>query len=140
AMAKATEQAAAKATEDIGFIRLDTASFASAPQKSIDYAVMEKTRLAAVVEGRFRWSDIGSWDAIAAVSARDAAGNATRGPVMLVEAENCLVHAEGQLTTILGVKDLVVVTTPDAVLVLPRERAEDVKQLVTKLKESARPE
>lgn len=140
AMAKAAEQAVAKAGEDIGFVRLDAASFAAAPQKSIDYAVMEKTKLAAVVEGRFGWSDIGSWDAIAAVSARDAAGNAVHGPAMLLDAQNCLVHSDGQLTAILGARDLVVVATPDAVLVLPRARAEDVKELVAKLKESGRPE
>ncbi len=139
-MATAAEQAVAKASEDIGFVRLAAASFAAAPQKSIDYAVMEKTKLAAVVEGRFGWSDIGSWDAIAAVSARDAAGNAVYGPAMLVDAQNCLVHSDGQLTAILGAQDLVVVATPDAVLVLPRARAEDVKELVAKLKESGRPE
>ena len=140
AIAKAAEQAVAKASEDIGFVRLDAASFASAPQKSIDYAVMEKTKLAAVVEGAFGWSDIGSWDAIAAVSTLDASGNAARGPAMLVDAKNCLVHSDGQLVVILGAEDLVVITTPDAVLVLPRARAEEVKQLVAKLKEGARSE
>ena len=140
AMAKAAVEAVANASEDIGFVRLDAASFESSPQKSIDYAVMEKTKLAVVVEGRFGWSDIGSWDAIAAVSTLDAAGNAVRGPALLVDAKNCLVHSDGQLVAILGVDDLVVVTTPDAVLVLPRARAEEIKQLVARLKDDARPE
>jgi mannose-1-phosphate guanylyltransferase / mannose-6-phosphate isomerase len=139
-MAKAAADAVAKASRDIGFVRLDPKSFEASPQKSIDYAVMENTKLAAVVEGRFGWSDIGSWDAIGAVSARDASGNAAHGPAMLVDAKNCLVHSDGQLVAVIGAEDLVVVTTPDAVLVLPRDRAEEVKQLVSKLKDDARTE
>lgn len=134
AMAEAVEAAVADATTDLGFLRLAQEPFAAAPQKSIDYAVMERTADAAVVEGRFPWSDIGSWDAVLAVTPRDAHGNALRGPAVAVDAENCLVHAEGRLTAVLGAKDLIVVTTPDAVLVLPRARAEDVKQLVVALK------
>jgi mannose-1-phosphate guanylyltransferase/mannose-6-phosphate isomerase len=133
-MAAAVQAAVETARTDLGFIRLDPEAFAAAPQKSIDYAVMEKTSAAAVVEGRFRWSDIGSWDAVFAVSERDAAGNALHGPAVALDAENCLIHAEGRLTAVLGAKDLVVVTTPDAVLVLPRARAEDVKGLVAALK------
>ncbi|MGE3149118.1 MAG: mannose-1-phosphate guanylyltransferase/mannose-6-phosphate isomerase, partial [Pseudorhodoplanes sp.] len=140
AMSKAAEQAVAKAYDDIGFVRLDPESFAAAPQKSIDYAVMEKTKLAAVVEGRFDWSDIGSWNAIPDVSPADDAGNVVHGPGLMLDARNCLVHSEGQLTAVVGAEDMVVVTTPDAVLVLPREKAEDVKNLVAKLKETARPE
>jgi mannose-1-phosphate guanylyltransferase / mannose-6-phosphate isomerase len=133
-MAAAVEAAVAGATTDLGFLRLERDAFAAAPQKSIDYAVMERTTHAAVVEGRFRWSDIGSWDAVFAVTPRDARGNALRGPAVAMESDNCLVHAEGRLTAVLGAKDLVVVTTPDAVLVLPRARAEDVKRLVAALK------
>ena len=140
AMAKAAREAAAKARDDIGFVRLDPEAFAASPQKSIDYAVMERTRRAAVVEGAFGWSDIGSWDAIAGVSSQDAAGNASRGAVVLMDAQDCLVHADGPLTAVLGAKGLVVVTTPDAVLVLPRERAEEVKSLVTQLQAAGRSE
>jgi mannose-1-phosphate guanylyltransferase/mannose-6-phosphate isomerase len=139
-MAQAATEAVASATEDLGFVRLDPTAFARAPQKSIDYAVMEKTDRAAVVEGHYRWSDIGSWDAIFDIVDRDKAGNAVRGPVVALDAENCLIHADDRLTAVLGVKDLVVVTTPDAVLVVPRARAEDVKRLVATLKEAARPE
>jgi mannose-1-phosphate guanylyltransferase / mannose-6-phosphate isomerase len=121
-------------------VRLHEQSFAAAPQKSIDYAVMEKTALAAVVEGPRGWSDIGSWDAVAEISKPDKDGNAVWGTGLLHDAQNCLVHAEGQLTVVLGAKDLVVVATPDAVLVLPRQRAQEVKNLVTMLKASARPE
>jgi mannose-1-phosphate guanylyltransferase/mannose-6-phosphate isomerase len=133
-MAEAVTAAAAGAVADLDFLRLGAEAFVRSPQKSIDYAVMERTALAAVVEGHFRWSDIGSWDAIFEIAEREPSGNAVRGPVMLVDAKNCIVHAEDRLTAVLGVDDLVVVTTPDAVLVVPRERAQDVKDLVTKLK------
>jgi mannose-1-phosphate guanylyltransferase / mannose-6-phosphate isomerase len=140
AMGDAVAAAVAKATRDLGFVRLDSAAFARAPQKSIDYAVMEKTDRAAVVEGRFRWSDIGSWDAVFDVTERDKAGNVLTGPVAAIDAQNCIVHTPERLAAVVGVKDLIVVTTPDAVLVLPRQRAEDVKKLVALLKEEGRPE
>ncbi len=140
AIASAARAAVGKANSDLGFLRLDREAFAAAPQKSIDYAVMEKTSHAAVVEGRFRWSDIGSWDAVFAVSQQDRDGNALHGPAVAYQSENCLIHAEGRLTAVLGAKDLVVVTTPDAVLVMPRARAEEVKQLVATLKAKGRPE
>ncbi|HEY2136066.1 MAG TPA: mannose-1-phosphate guanylyltransferase/mannose-6-phosphate isomerase [Xanthobacteraceae bacterium] len=133
-MAEAVEGAVSAAVNDLGFVRLDEKAFARAPQKSIDYAVMEKTQHAAVVEGRFRWSDIGSWDAVLEVAPRDAAGNAVSGPVVTVDSKGCIVHAEGRLTAVLGAENLIVVTTPDAVLVLPRARAEEVKGLVAELK------
>ncbi|HLN10908.1 MAG TPA: mannose-1-phosphate guanylyltransferase/mannose-6-phosphate isomerase [Xanthobacteraceae bacterium] len=137
-MIAAVEAAIAGAAHDLdlGFIRLDSKAFAGAPQKSIDYAVMERTDRAAVVEGLFGWSDIGSWDAVFAIAERGQHGNAETGPVLALDAENCLIHSEGRLTAVLGVKDLVVVTTPDAVLVMPRDRAEQVKTLVAKLKEA----
>jgi mannose-1-phosphate guanylyltransferase/mannose-6-phosphate isomerase len=142
AMAKAVEEgvAAADIDSDLGFVRLDAKAFARAPQKSIDYAVMEKTTHAAVVEGRFRWSDIGSWDAVLEVASRDEQGNAASGPVLAVDAKRCIVRAEGRLTAVLGVEDLIVVTTPDAVLVLPRARAEDVKALVGEIQRQGRAE
>ena len=139
-MREAVEAAVAAATKDLGFVRLDAAAFARAPQKSIDYAVMEKTDRAAVVEGRFRWSDIGSWDAVFDVTQRDKGGNALTGPVTAIDTQNSIVHTEGRLAAVIGVKDLIVVATPDAVLVLPRDRAEDVKKLVAVLKEEGRSE
>jgi mannose-1-phosphate guanylyltransferase / mannose-6-phosphate isomerase len=139
-IATAAEEAVAKAVDDLGFLRLDAEAFARCPQTSIDYAVMEKTERAAVVEGHFRWSDIGSWDAIFDIAERDAAGNALHGSVVSMDAENCVVHSDERLTALLGVKDLVVVTTPDAVLVLPRARAQEVKELVAKLKDARRKE
>jgi mannose-1-phosphate guanylyltransferase/mannose-6-phosphate isomerase len=139
-LVQAVEESVAKATTDLGFLRLDPAAFARAPQISIDYALMEKTDRAAVVEGHFRWSDIGSWDAILDVSARDEGGNAVQGPVVTTDARNCVIHAEDRLTAVVGVDDLVVVSTTDAVLVIPRERAQQVRELVETLKTQKRPE
>jgi mannose-1-phosphate guanylyltransferase/mannose-6-phosphate isomerase len=140
AVVEAAAAAVAQAKSDLGFVRLDAEAFARAPQTSIDYALMERTDRAAVVEGRFRWSDIGNWAAIFDVAERDAAGNATHGPAMTLDAQDCLIHADGVLTAVVGANDLMVVASPDAVLVLPRERAEAVKDLVTALKQAKHPE
>ncbi len=140
AMARAVTQAVAGAATDLGFVRLDADAFGSAPRISIDYAVMEKTDRAAVVEGLFRWSDIGSWDAVLEVSPRDEAGNALSGPALALDVGNSIIHAERQLTAVVGLKDVIVVTTPDAVLVLPRHRAEDVKALVAQMQAQGRSE
>jgi mannose-1-phosphate guanylyltransferase/mannose-6-phosphate isomerase len=139
-LVEAVEASVAAATTDLSFLRLDPDAFARAPQKSIDYALMEKTDRAAVVEAHYRWSDIGSWDAVFDVGARDAAGNAVQGQVVTTDATDCIIHSEDRLTAVVGVKDLVVVSTADAVLVIPRERAEHVRELVEKLKSAKRPE
>ncbi len=140
AMAEAIEAAVAQASTDLGFLRLQPEAFARAPQKSIDYAVMEKTDRAAVVAGDFRWSDIGSWDALFDITPHDAAGNVVQGPVVTMDATGCVVHSDGRLTAVVGVKDLVVVSTSDAVMVIPRARAQEVRELVAKLKADKRPE
>jgi mannose-1-phosphate guanylyltransferase/mannose-6-phosphate isomerase len=139
-IASAAQAAVNGASTDLGFLRLEPKAFAAAPQKSIDYAVMEKTDRAAVVVGQFGWSDIGSWDAIFDIAPRDGAGNAVHGEVIAVDAQNCVIHSADRLTAVLGAKDLVVVSTSDAVLVLPRARAQEVRDLVAKLKAAARPE
>jgi len=140
AMAEAVDAAAANAKDDLGFLRLDPEAFARAPQKSIDYAVMEKTDRAAVIEGTFRWSDIGSWDALFDITPRDSDGNVVQGPVVTMDARNCVVHSDQRLTAVVGVEDLVVVSTMDAVMVVPRARSQEVKDLVAKLKEDKRKE
>ena len=140
AMAAAAEAAVAAAASDLGFLRLEPEAFARAPQKSIDYAVMEQTARAAVVTGKFRWSDIGSWDAIFDIAERDKSGNAVHGTVVTAHTRNCVIHSDGRLTAVVGAKDLVVVATPDAVLVVPRECAQDVRELVSQLKGADRPE
>ena len=140
AMAEAIEAAVAKASTDLGFLRLDPDAFARAPQKSIDYAVMEKTDRAAVVAGDFRWSDIGSWDALFDITPRDAGGNVLHGPAVTIDSTGCIVHSDGQLVAAAGVKDMVIVTTSDAVMVVPRARAQEVRELVNKVKAAKRPE
>jgi mannose-1-phosphate guanylyltransferase/mannose-6-phosphate isomerase len=139
-MAEAIEAAVKNATNDLGFLRLQPEAFARAPQKSIDYAVMEKTDRAAVVAGNFRWSDIGSWDALFDITPPDSAGNVVQGPVVTMDASGCVVHSDGRLTAVVGVKDLVVVSTSDAVMVVPRARSQEVRELVAKLKTAKRPE
>jgi mannose-1-phosphate guanylyltransferase/mannose-1-phosphate guanylyltransferase/mannose-6-phosphate isomerase len=118
---------------DQGVVRLDEREFATAPRTSIDYAVIERSSNVAVVVGRFRWSDIGGWDAIWQMLPHDANNNATVGRGMAIDSRNCLVHSEGVLTAVIGATDLVVVSTADAVLVVARERLDAVKGLVEQL-------
>jgi mannose-1-phosphate guanylyltransferase / mannose-6-phosphate isomerase len=139
-MFAAIETAVAKAGTDLGFLRLQSEAFARAPQKSIDYAVMEKTDRAAIVRGNFRWSDIGSWDALFDITPRDSAGNVLQGLVVTMDASDCIVHSNDRLTAVVGVSGLVVVSTSDAVMVIPRARAQEVRELVDKLKAAKRPE
>jgi mannose-1-phosphate guanylyltransferase/mannose-6-phosphate isomerase len=139
-MASAIDAAVANASNDLGFLRLESSAFSRAPQKSIDYAVMERTDLAAVALGAFSWSDIGSWDALFDITPRDSAGNVVQGSVMTMDAKGCVVHSNERLTAVVGVDDLVVVSTTDAVMVIPRSRAQEVRELVSKLKTEKRPE
>jgi mannose-1-phosphate guanylyltransferase/mannose-6-phosphate isomerase len=139
-MAAAIDAAVKNAGKDLGFLRLQPEAFGKAPQKSIDYAVMEKTDRAAVVAGNFRWSDIGSWDALFDITPRNADGNVVHGPVVTTDASGCVVYSDGRLTTAVGIKDMVVVSTSDAVMVIPRARAQEVRELVAKLKADKRPE
>jgi mannose-1-phosphate guanylyltransferase/mannose-6-phosphate isomerase len=139
-LSAAVSSAVENATNDLDFLRLDPEAFSNAPQRSIDYAVMEKTNRAAVIAGDFRWSDIGSWDALFDVVPRDSGGNVTHGPVVTLEAADCIIHSEGRLTAAVGVNDLIIVNTPDAVLVVPRAQAQRVRDLVAKLQADNRSE
>ena len=134
-MAEAAKAAVAGLTRDLDFIRLAAEPFARAPMKSIDYAVMERTKLAAVVPADLGWSDVGSWGSVWDVLDHDAAGNATDGPVVVMDSHNSLVRSdESVLTTVVGLDDVIVVSTADAVLVASRTKAEQVKALVEQLK------
>ena len=134
AIVAAVRESVESAVEDLGFIRLDSTAFSESPSKSIDYAVMERTDRAAVVEGKFRWSDIGSWDALRELSDGDASGNVTHGPVTLFDTSNTFVHTDGPLVATIGLDNVAIVATDDAVLVMPADRAQDVKGLVAQLK------
>lgn len=124
----------AHAKRDMDFIRLDEKNFATSPQISIDYALMEKTAKSAVYPVSYQWNDIGSWDAVLDVLPRDGSGNAIVGKGVVVQGRNNLVHADQRLTTIIGADDLVVVSTRDAVLVSKRGGTDDMKKLVAELK------
>jgi mannose-1-phosphate guanylyltransferase/mannose-6-phosphate isomerase len=130
----------AEASTDLDFIRLGAASFRASPDISLDYAVAERTDRACVVPASIGWSDVGSWSALWEIGAKDAAGNVTKGDVVLEDAANCYVRSEGVLTAVLGLSDAVIVTTPDAVLVTHRGEAQNVKRIVDRLKRERRPE
>jgi mannose-1-phosphate guanylyltransferase/mannose-6-phosphate isomerase len=140
AIVEAAENAIARAKSDLDFLRLDAAAFAKAPQISVDYAVMEKTERAAVARGDFRWSDIGSWDALPDIVPADGDGNIVQGEAVNIDSSGCVIHAGAQLVTTIGLTDTVVVSTPDAVMVAPRARAQEVRDLVGQIKAAGRPE
>lgn len=141
AMHAASKAAFDAATSDLDFVRVGKDAFAASPSDSIDYAVMEKTTRAAVVPVSCGWSDIGSWDALWATSERDGDGNRLEGDVISIDSHNCFVRGtERRLVAALGLEDVVIVDTPDAVLVAPRERVQDVKKLVDRIKADGRQE
>ncbi|MEJ0059338.1 MAG: mannose-1-phosphate guanylyltransferase/mannose-6-phosphate isomerase [Terricaulis sp.] len=117
------------ATRSGNQILLDAEAFAKAPSLPLDIAVMEKTSRAAVAPCDIGWADVGSWDEIWRVSDQDENGNAAHGRVVIVESSNNLVRSEGPKICIAGLEDLVVIATADAVMILPRARAQDVKLL-----------
>jgi len=130
----------ANASRDLTFTRLDETAFATCPSISIDHALMEKTQSAAVVTCEIGWSDVGSWAALWEIGERDARGNVTRGDVILHDVENSYVRSKNRLVSAVGVRDLVIVETDDAILVAPRDRAQEVKDIVSMLDGSQRPE
>ncbi|HWJ06578.1 MAG TPA: mannose-1-phosphate guanylyltransferase/mannose-6-phosphate isomerase, partial [Steroidobacteraceae bacterium] len=138
AMLAACQTAVAAATRDLDFTRLPAKEFAACPSDSIDYAVMEKTDAAVVVPLDAGWSDVGSWSALQDALPRDDDGNVTMGDVLIEDSTGCYLHSTSRLIGAVGLKDHVVVETKDAVLVAPRERVQDVKQLVAKLKQQGR--
>ena len=141
AVLSAARAALAGARVDLDFVRLDAAAFAAAPRISIDYAVMERTARAGVLPVAFPWSDVGTWDAVWQVLDHDDRGNALRGRVEVLGTTNSLVHSEGEgLTTVVGLDGVVVVATPDAVLVASKAESGRVKDLVGVLRSRAHPE
>jgi len=137
---EAARDALDAATEDLGFLRLEATAFAESPNISIDYAVMEKTKAAAMLPLDVGWSDVGSWSSLWEIAPRDERGNAVEGDALLLDTKNCLVHSERSLVATIGLEDLIVVDTPDALLVADKARAQEVSGLVAKLKQSNRKE
>jgi mannose-1-phosphate guanylyltransferase/mannose-6-phosphate isomerase len=143
-IANATQAAWQNKTSDAKFVRPSKAEFAAVPSESIDYAVMEHCpgsqfaiNMVAVDAG---WSDLGAWDAVWGVLPKDAQGNAHVGDVLLTDSHNSLVQATSRLVTLVGVRDLVVIETPDAVMVADKTRSQDVKHMVAALQKSGREE
>lgn len=137
---EAARGALASAKHDLGFLVLDADSFARAPKISIDYAVMERAENVAVIPADIGWSDVGTWGAVWELSDRDSMGNSIRGHGLVMDAHNVHIRSSDHLTTVVGVDDVIVVTTQDAVLVLHRDHADKVKQLVDRLKRENRRE
>ena len=126
-----------RAGGDLDFVVLEPQSFARATAKSIDYAVMERTKSAAVMPVSYGWSDVGSWQAVWELSGRDTFSNSAHGPVVFVDSRSSYVMSDKQLVALFGVENLVVVTTDDAVLVAKRDDGDGLRRLVQKLKDVA---
>lgn len=136
----AVTRAMGNAQRDIDFVRPEPEAFLAVPDDSIDRAVMERTRDAVVVPAKFTWSDVGSWSALWALGAKDAVGNVSHGDVMARDSRGSYLRSEGRLIAAVGVEDLVIVETKDALLVSTKDRADDVKLAVEELKRSRRTE
>jgi mannose-1-phosphate guanylyltransferase/mannose-6-phosphate isomerase len=136
----ACRRALAEARRDADFIRLGKEAFTACAADSIDYAVMERTGRGVVVPVAMGWSDVGSWDALWELSGKDADGNAIAGNVVAEQTRNCYLRSEAGLVAAIGVEDLVVVATSDAVMLAPRNRTQEVRQLVARLVEEGREE
>ena len=141
AMLEACRQVHARARRDPDFVRLDAEAFAACPADSIDYAVMEHTARAAVLPLEVGWNDVGSWAALWQVAEQDGDGNAHRGDVLALDCRDTLAWADGgRLVALLGLEDVVVVDTADAVLVARKDAVQDVRRVVAALKAQGRPE
>jgi mannose-1-phosphate guanylyltransferase/mannose-6-phosphate isomerase len=139
-IAEAVSKAVAFASHDLGFTVLDRESFARAPKTSIDYAVMERTRKAAVMAADVGWSDVGQWSTVWRLSARDQDGNSLQGRAVAIDSSNVLVRSNEHLAAVIGLDNVIVVATGDAVLVADQSQTDKVKQLVERLKAEQHPE
>ncbi len=131
---EASRLAFERAEVDLDFLRADAESFEQSPSISLDYGVMEQTERAAVVRADIDWNDIGSYAALWEIGDKDAEGNVGKGHVAFFDSANNYVRAEKQLVAMLGVEDMIVVSTPDALLVTRKEHAQDIKKIVDQLR------
>ena len=139
-MVESAREALDKASRDADFLRLDRDAFAACPADSIDYAVMEKTDRAAVLPIDVGWNDVGSWSALWSVVEQDGNGNAHRGDVLARDCRNTLAISDKRLVALIGLNDVVVVDTDDAVLVAHKDRVQEVKDIVASIKQAKRPQ
>ena len=140
AMLAACRKAFAAAARDADFVRLDKAAFAACPSDSIDYAVMEKTADAAVLPIDVGWNDVGSWSALWEVAQQDGDGNAHHGDVIALDCRDTLAWGDHRLVAMIGLRDIVVVDSDDALLVAHKDHVQDVKEVVARLKAEGRSE
>lgn len=140
AMLKACQAALEVAAGDLDFIRVNAEAFAACPSDSIDYAVMEKTAQAVVIPLAAGWSDVGSWHALWEITSKDQHGNACKGDVLCEDSRDNYIQSEQKLVATLGVENLVIVETDDAILVADKNRVQDVKTLVGRLDKAGRSE
>ena len=133
AMLAAAQDAMAKARHEGSTLLPDADAFAACPADSIDYAVMERAAKVACVPVRMGWSDVGSWDALHALSSKDEQDNAVHGAAHAIEARGCLIRSDGPHVTVVGAEDLIVIATADEILVLPRGRSQEVRKAVAAL-------
>ncbi len=136
----ACRKALSGAQRDIDFVRLDSDAFMQCPADSIDYAVMEKTNQGVVIPLDADWNDVGSWSALWDVTRKDEHGNAINGDVLTLDTENSFLHSGSKLIATVGVNNLIVVETDDAVMIAAKDRVQDVKKIVDQLKEAQRSE
>jgi mannose-1-phosphate guanylyltransferase len=136
----ACKKALEHTTHDNDFIRLDAEAFVFCPDESVDYAVMENTTDAVVVPLDAEWNDIGAWSALWEVNEKDEEGNATSGDTILQDTTNSLIHGEERLIATVGLDNVVIVDTKDALLVACKDQVQDVKKIVEKLKADKRGE
>jgi mannose-1-phosphate guanylyltransferase len=134
------QQALARAKTDLDFIRLDHDAFSACPSDSLDYTVMEKTDKAVVIALDAGWSDVGSWSSLWDNHDKDVHNNVLVGDVILEDVSNSYIHSEQRLVSVLGVDNLIVVETPDAVMIADKGKAENIKTIVTKLQSASRDE
>ncbi len=139
-MVEACRRAVSGAAEDMDFLRLDEDAFRASPADSIDYAVMEHTAEAAMVPADMGWCDVGAWSALWEIGARDEDGNVVIGDVLTHDVKRAYIRSEGPLVAVLGLEDVVIVATDDAVLAAPRDRVQEVRLLVDRLRQGGRPE
>ena len=139
-MLAAAKAAYENSIRDMDFIRLDSDAFEQSPSDSIDYAVMEHTDDGVVIPLDAGWNDVGSWSALWEIGEKDEAGNVTMGDVLALDSKNCYLRSEGRLLATVGIENLVVIDTPDVVMVAPRDQVQRVKELVARLSDDQRHE
>ncbi|WP_116867398.1 mannose-1-phosphate guanylyltransferase/mannose-6-phosphate isomerase [Pseudomonas syringae] len=129
-----------RSVQDGDALEIDSSTFACCPDNSIDYAVMEKTQRACVVPLSAGWSDVGCWSSLWEVNAKDANGNVTKGDVVIQDSRNCMIHGNGKLVSVIGLDNIVVVETKDAMMIAHKDKVQGVKQMVATLNEQGRTE